>query len=95
VALTTSFLFSYASAAIIPDGALQALEAGAKPMLKRGVSASPLGRVFEIDGKVQHFAATNAWWLGHLTNDADLHTAMSEIAQVHTTLNLLASCYRH
>jgi hypothetical protein len=61
VALVTGFLFPYASAALIPDGALQALEAGAKPVINRGVSA----------------------------------TAMSEIAQVHTTPNLVASCYRH
>ena len=80
VTLATSFLSPYASAAIILDGALQALEAVAKPVLKRGVSASsPSGRIFDIDGKVQHFAGTNAWWLGHLTSDADLDTAMSEM----------------
>ena len=54
VTLATSFLSLYASAAIILDGALQALEVVAKPALKRGVSASsPSGRIFDIDGKVQ------------------------------------------
>ena len=52
----------------------------AKPALKRGVSASsPSGRIFDIDGKVQHFAGTNAWWLGYLISNADLDTAMSEM----------------
>lgn len=39
------------------------------------------GTVFELDGKAQYFAGTNAWWLGHLTSDADVDTATSEIAQ--------------
>jgi hypothetical protein len=77
--LATSFLPPYASAAIILDGALQSLEAVAKPVLKRGVSASPSDRIFDIDDKVQYFAGTNAWWLGHFISDADLDTAMSEM----------------
>src|SRR2546421_10425804 len=88
VTLATSFLSPYASVAITLGGALQALEAVAEPVLNRGVPASsPSGRIFNIDGKVQHFAGTNAWWLGHLTIDADLDTAMSEMLRdiLHST----------
>ncbi|KAI9737330.1 MAG: hypothetical protein M1834_009483 [Cirrosporium novae-zelandiae] len=38
------------------------------------------GRLFDIDGKKQYFAGTNAWWLGHLYYDDDVDTAMSQIA---------------
>ncbi|MCJ1391321.1 hypothetical protein MMC18_004184 [Xylographa bjoerkii] len=38
------------------------------------------GRLFNIDGKTQYFAGTNTWWLGHLMSDADVETAVSEIA---------------
>ncbi|MCJ1282627.1 hypothetical protein MMC26_001952 [Xylographa opegraphella] len=38
------------------------------------------GRLFNIDGKTQYFAGTNTWWLGHLMSDADVETAVSEMA---------------
>jgi mannan endo-1,4-beta-mannosidase len=38
------------------------------------------GKVFDIDGKPQYFAGTNSWWLGHLTSDADVEQACSEIS---------------
>jgi hypothetical protein len=44
-ALATSFLFPYASAALIPDGSLQALEAGTKPVLNRGISATAMSEI--------------------------------------------------
>lgn len=47
----------------------------------RGPNARTVGRQFEIDGKVQYFAGTNAWWLGYLLNDSDTEYAMSRIAK--------------
>lgn len=37
-------------------------------------------RLFSIDGKTQYFAGTNAWWLGHMYEDADVEEAVKEIA---------------
>ncbi|KAL6912561.1 hypothetical protein ACHAP8_010410 [Fusarium lateritium] len=37
--------------------------------------------VFNIDGKSQYFAGTNTWWMSHLTSDADVEQAMSQIAK--------------
>ena len=91
VAVATSLLLPYVSSASISGSALQAIGARAQPVENRGVTAScPSGRLLDIEGKVQYFAGTNAWWLGHLTSDDDLDTAMSEIAQV---CPLLASWY--
>ena len=62
VALATGLLVPYVSVALIPEGALQATGARAQPAQKRDVTASsPSGRLFNIDGKVQYFAGTNAW----------------------------------
>lgn len=81
VALTTGLL-PYISAALIPEGALQTTGPRAQSVQKRDVAAScPSGRLFDIDGKVQYFAGTNAWWLGYLTSDDDLDTATSSIAR--------------
>lgn len=41
-----------------------------------------VGRVFEIDGQVEYFAGTNAWWLGHLNNNSDIDTSLAEIKAV-------------
>jgi hypothetical protein len=91
VALVTGLLVPYVSAALIPGGALQAAVAKPQSVQKRGVTASSLsGRLFDIEGKVQYFAGTNARWLDHLTGDVDLDTAMSEIAQAFTTLNIFS-----
>ncbi|KAL9008391.1 MAG: hypothetical protein Q9173_006482 [Seirophora scorigena] len=38
------------------------------------------GRLFRIDGKTQYFAGTNTWWLGHLPSNADVDTAIAQIA---------------
>ena len=88
VALATGFFLTYTSAISIPKDALQKIETRNQPIQKRVVTASsPSGRLFDIDGKVQYFAGTNAWWLGYLTSDDDLDIAMSEISQVRSTLN--------
>lgn len=44
--------------------------------------AKPVGTRFEVDGKIQYFAGVNAWWLGHLSNDSDIETAMQQIADI-------------
>ncbi|MCJ1310276.1 hypothetical protein MMC25_003938 [Agyrium rufum] len=41
---------------------------------------STSGRLFTINGKTEYFAGTNTWWLGHLMSDADVETAVSQIA---------------
>ncbi|KAL8994714.1 MAG: hypothetical protein Q9188_006992 [Gyalolechia gomerana] len=38
------------------------------------------GRLFKIDGTTQYFAGTNTWWLGHLFENRDVDTALSQIA---------------
>ncbi|KAL8820381.1 MAG: hypothetical protein Q9223_001371 [Gallowayella weberi] len=37
-------------------------------------------RLFQLNGKTQYFAGTNAWWLGHLQKNEDVDTAVSQIA---------------
>ncbi|KAL2838066.1 mannan endo-1,4-beta-mannosidase B [Aspergillus pseudodeflectus] len=39
-----------------------------------------VGRLFEIDGKVQYFAGTNCWWLGNLLDDSEVELAISQMA---------------
>nr|ADF28533.1 endo-beta-1,4-D-mannanase [Phialophora sp. CGMCC 3329] len=41
---------------------------------------SVVGRQFNINDRVQYFAGTNSWWLGHLYYDADVVEAVKEIA---------------
>jgi hypothetical protein len=90
VALATGFLLPYVFAALISEGALQAVEARTQTIQTRDIIASsPSSRLFDIYSKVQYFAGTNAWWLGHLTRDSDLDTAMSEIARVRHTIELI------
>lgn len=38
------------------------------------------GRLFEIDGKLEYFAGSNAWWLAHLSKNSDVDTALQEVA---------------
>ncbi|KAL8678343.1 MAG: hypothetical protein Q9186_005300 [Xanthomendoza sp. 1 TL-2023] len=37
-------------------------------------------RLFQLEGKTQYFAGTNAWWLGHLQKNEDVDIAVSQIA---------------
>jgi mannan endo-1,4-beta-mannosidase len=48
-----------------------------------------VGRLFEIDGKVQYFAGTNCWWLGNLLDDSEVELAMSQMADVRYPFNPL------
>ncbi|KAI1331345.1 glycoside hydrolase superfamily [Xylariaceae sp. FL0255] len=41
---------------------------------------STSGTKFNIDGKVQYYAGTNAYWMSFLTSDSDVDTAMSTLA---------------
>jgi mannan endo-1,4-beta-mannosidase len=87
--LANSFLLSLA-AGVLP--ALVAAEPAAPPAYT--VPAVPIGRgggghiprtvgrLFEIDGKVQYFAGTNCWWLGNLLDDAEVELAISQMADV-------------
>ncbi|TPX09863.1 uncharacterized protein E0L32_008885 [Thyridium curvatum] len=56
---------------------------GPAPKYPIGVSKAPFakvsGRMFEIDGKVQYFAGTNAWWLAHLSNNSDIDIALKQM----------------
>ncbi|KAK3934248.1 glycoside hydrolase [Diplogelasinospora grovesii] len=54
------------------------------PIYPIGTTKEPFvkvdGRLFNIAGKTGYFAGTNAWWLGHLTNNTDVDTAMQQIS---------------
>jgi len=81
VAFATALLSPAVFGSAIPGDALQAIGRSSRSVLQRDENfSSPSGRLFDIDGAVQYFAGTNAWWLGHLTSDDDLEVAMSEIA---------------
>jgi hypothetical protein len=86
VALAACLVLPRISAASIPEDALQALGGKAKPVERREEGPSPPSRLLDIEGKAQYFASTSAWWLSHLTSDADLDIAMSEIAKVRQQL---------
>ncbi|OQN95235.1 hypothetical protein B0A48_18729 [Cryoendolithus antarcticus] len=45
-----------------------------------GTIASRSGTNFIIDGKVQYFAGTNTYWIGFLTNNADVDLVMQHLA---------------
>ncbi|ORY63485.1 glycoside hydrolase superfamily [Pseudomassariella vexata] len=46
----------------------------------KGPNAKVAGRVFDIDGRVGYFAGSNAWWLGHLSNNADVDISLQQVA---------------
>ncbi|PVH83751.1 glycoside hydrolase family 5 protein [Cadophora sp. DSE1049] len=50
------------------------------PIGKSGSFAKAAGRLFNIDGKVQYFAGSNAWWLGHLSKNSDVDIALKQVA---------------
>jgi len=50
------------------------------PLSSAGINAKVSGRLFEIDGKTQYFAGTNAWWLAHLSENSDVDLALAQIA---------------
>jgi mannan endo-1,4-beta-mannosidase len=49
---------------------------------KRAVAAFPSvsGTKFTIDGVTKYFAGTNSYWIGFLTNNADVETTMEHIS---------------
>lgn len=47
-----------------------------------GANAKVAGRLFDIDGRVQYFAGSNAWWLAHLSKNSDVDIALKEVAAV-------------
>jgi len=82
LAYATALLVTNVSTAAVPSDALRETAIASSTLQSRASNfSSPSGRLFNIDGKVQYFAGTNAWWLGHLTSDDDLEVAMSEIAE--------------
>ena len=52
------------------------------PIGTGGSFAKPAGRLFNLAGKVEYFAGSNAWWLAHLLNNADVDLVLSEVANV-------------
>jgi hypothetical protein len=62
LALATGYLLPPLFAPLTPEGTLQAFGARKQTIQTRDVAASsPSGRLFDIYGKVQYFAGTNAW----------------------------------
>jgi len=54
-------------------------KASSTPTVPAGTFAKAVGRVFNIDGKVGYFAGTNAYYIGFLTNNADVDLIMSHL----------------
>lgn len=44
------------------------------------------GHLFEVNGTVGYFAGTNAWWLGHLSNNDDVDTVLKQFNDVGYTV---------
>lgn len=47
--------------------------------IEKRANPSISGLKFDIDGITQYFAGTNAYWIGFLTNNADVDTVMSHL----------------
>ena len=47
---------------------------------KRATIPSVSGLKFNIDGTTKYFAGTNSYWIGFLTNNADVDLVMSHIS---------------
>lgn len=45
--------------------------------------------VLSINGKTEYFMGTNTYWIGFLTNNADVDTVMSHLASVSTHFHYL------
>ncbi|KAF3908065.1 hypothetical protein ABW21_db0204293 [Orbilia brochopaga] len=66
--------------------AVQAVAVAALPALSKRAPnhadfCKPVGRVFEIDEKVQYFVGTNTYWIGFLTDDSDVDLVMKHLKQ--------------
>lgn len=46
---------------------------------KRATFPSTSGLKFNIDGSTAYFAGTNTYWIGFLTNNADVDTVMTHL----------------
>ncbi|PSR90352.1 glycoside hydrolase superfamily [Coniella lustricola] len=57
-----------------------------------GSMAKVAGRLFNIDGRVEYFAGSNAWWLAHLSSNSDVNVALQEVAKVHSPTRSLKHC---
>ena len=67
--------------------ALQAVAVSALPAVEKRAPnhadfCRPVGRLFEIDEKVQYFMGTNTYWIGFLTNDNDVDLVMRHLKEV-------------
>ena len=49
------------------------------------------GTKFNIDGHVGYYAGTNAYWIGFLTNNADVDKVMADVAAVSVILRMQES----
>jgi mannan endo-1,4-beta-mannosidase len=47
--------------------------------IEKRANPSVSGLKFNIDGVTQYFAGTNSYWIGFLTNNADVDTVMSHL----------------
>ncbi|KAF3108941.1 hypothetical protein TWF569_006238 [Orbilia oligospora] len=67
--------------AAIQAVAVSALPAVEKRAPNHAAFSRPVGRVFEIDEKVQYFMGTNTYWIGFLTNDNDIDLVMKHLKE--------------
>jgi mannan endo-1,4-beta-mannosidase len=55
------------------------LNPGSQVKAANGTFASVSGLKFNIDGSTAYFAGTNTYWIGFLTNNADVDTVMGHL----------------
>lgn len=67
------FLKSLATAALLSSCV------SAAPVISRDDNPSADGTEFVVDGAKGYLAGTNAYWIGFLTNNDDIDTAMSQL----------------
>lgn len=69
-----------ASPVMLEDEMVEQREEITERTIVKRANPSVSGLKFDIDGVTEYFAGTNAYWIGFLTNNADVDTVMSHLA---------------
>jgi mannan endo-1,4-beta-mannosidase len=68
-----------AAAVPMEDELVERSEGIVERAIAKRANPSVSGLKFDIDGVTQYFAGTNAYWIGFLTNNADVDTVMAHL----------------